>query len=125
MLKYTRRYIDQVIKICSFLLFFYQVYAAYNIYFLTGWDVGGDVIPAARLLASGDIQGFLETSTAYFSRYPNNIPMTSFFAWLLRLNADIGIWGKQDELMSILMVNCLINTLTCFLTYKIIKTLQG
>ena len=118
-------HIDHAVAVCSFILFILQVYIAYNIYFQTGWDVGGDVLPAARLLAAGDIAGFAETSADYFSRYPNNIPMTRLFALLLRWNEDFGVWNGQNELMCIITVNCVINALTCFLTYRVIKDLMG
>lgn len=117
--------IDHAVAVCTFALFILQVYIAYNIYFQTGWDVGGDVLPAARLLAAGDIAGFVETSADYFSRYPNNIPMTRFFALLLRWNEDFGVWAGQNELMCIVTVNCVINALTCFLTYRVIKDLMS
>lgn len=117
--------LDRVAVIVAILLFFVQMYIAYNIYFLTGWDVAGEIIPGAKLLADGDISGFSTQFWEYFSRYPNNIPMIVFYGVLLNLNAKIGIWRTQNELMSIITVNCALNAITCFLTYKITKTLLG
>lgn len=116
---------DRIMVIVTLLLFLAQMYLAYNIYFLTGWDVAGKIIPGAKLLADGDISGFNTQFWEYFSRYPNNIPMVVFYGALLKVNAKIGIWGTQNELMSIITVNCALNALTCFLTCKITKTLLG
>ena len=116
---------NRIMVIVTLLLFLVQMYLAYNIYFLTGWDVAGKIIPGAKLLANGDISGFNTQFWEYFSRYPNNIPMVVLYGALLKVNAKIGIWGTQNELMSIITLNCALNALTCFLTCKITKTLLG
>lgn len=115
--------ISKVVKYSLILLLFGQVYVAYNIYFGTGWDVGGAIIPASKLIALGDTQGFIDNYSNYFSQYPNNILLISIFSRILRINTAIGIYGASDELMAIIMLNCLLNTLACFLVFKTIKSL--
>lgn len=80
--------LDRVAVIVTILLFFVQMYIAYNIYFLTGWDVAGEIIPGAKLLADGDISGFSTQFWEYFSRYPNNCFLQALFPQKCRLNSS-------------------------------------
>ena len=104
------------------ILFFAQVYVSYNIYFLTGWDVGGYIIPAARDIASGMP---LDAYNDYFSRYPNNIILVSFFSILFKLNTNFGILDTDIGVMTLITFNCLISSLSGFLTYKTVEKLAN
>ena len=113
------------VKAATVLLFFWQLYVVYNIFFMTGWDVGGKIIPGSLLLAEGNIETFTAQFSEYFSRNPNNIPLIVLYSLLSRINDAVGIWGADNQLMCILSVNCLINSLTCYLTYKTAGNLMG
>lgn len=116
---------EGAVKAATVLLFFWQLYVVYNIFFMTGWDVGGKIIPGSLLLAEGNIEAFTEQFSEYFSRNPNNIPLIVLYSLLFRINDAVGVWGTDNQLMCILSVNCLINSLTCYLTYKTACNLMG
>lgn len=106
----------KIVKICTVLLFFSQIYICYNIFFETGWDSGGYVIPAARaLLENRDIKVLNE----YFSMYPNNLFLVNIYYFILKINNMIGIITGEYQLMAIVICNCIISSISCWLVYKI------
>jgi hypothetical protein len=118
------------ILIGSIVLFLAQLYVSYNIYFLTDWDVGYAVIPAAKMIVSGipldtPCPPYLPTGNVntYFSIYPNNITLVWIFSKILQANAKFGILDTGNGLMSIITVNCFISSLSSILTYKCVEKL--
>jgi integral membrane protein (TIGR03766 family) len=122
--KHLVNFIDKngtrIILICSVVLFFTQIYVSYNIYFLTGWDAGGAVIPAARAIAFGmPVNNF----NYYFSLYPNNISLVWIFSSVLKLSSKLGLSNWGNGLMLLITINCFISSLSSFLTYKCVEKL--
>jgi hypothetical protein len=119
-LKSTESYCLRGVLIGSIALFAIQVYISYNIYFLTGWDAGGCIIPAAKAIASGLSVNKFNT---YFSTYPNNITLVWIFSLILKLCSKFGITNSGSLLMPIIVVNCFISSLSGFLTFKCVEKL--
>ena len=117
------RYTDKSVKIIAIFFFVLQLYISYNIFFETGWDSGAYVIPAARLISQHS--EMTESINDYFSFYPNNLFLVNIYAFILKVNQKIGIFCGEDQLMSIVFCNCLISSMTCFLTYKIGKKITS
>lgn len=106
---------DQIVKVTAICLLFVQIYIAWNILFFAGWDAAG-VVNAARELVLGEPS---QMSSWYnFSVYPNNLFIVYVQALLLEINKWIGIFNGDALLMPIVILNCLINTVSCFLVYK-------
>lgn len=114
------KYAFRLILVGSIILFISQVCISYNIYFRTGWDVGTYIIPAVKMILEGKS---LSSVNEYFSMYPNNITLVWILSKILRFNLKIGIFGRANELMPIVIVNCLISSLSSILTYKCVEGL--
>lgn len=109
---------DKTVKILTLILFVAQIYISFNIIFDTGWDSGA-LIAAARLLAT---EKYSDAFAAYpFSRYPNNLFLLFFETFLIKLNNGFGIFLGNQSLMCIVVVNCIINSSSCYLIYKSIS----
>lgn len=129
-MKFTKKYyckiqvknIDIVILICSIILFFIQLYIGYNILFLTGWDAGAAVFPAADLASTGSS---MNDFNAYFSTYPNNILLVWIFSKVFKIASLFNSDTSKTALMIIVMINSLISSLSGFLTYKVVEKLTS
>ena len=109
------------LKLFTVFFFFVQIIICYNIFFETGWDAGGFVIPAAKtLMAKGDLSDLNEL---YFRYYPNNLFIVNVFFIILKINKILRIFTGEYELMAIVVCNCMISSITCWLIYKIGKSL--
>lgn len=111
---------DHIVLLGSVVLLFVQLFISYHIYFATGWDAGGYVLPTARMIASGES---VASMNFYFARYPNNILMVWLFSLIMRLKDIIPWLARFNDLSLIILLNCLISSLTGFLTYKAVKKL--
>lgn len=107
---------DKIVKLCMLILPFVQVYISYNIFFETGWDPGTRIIPAARALLAGNKEIF---QTDYFSTYPNNMLLIVLFYSILQINEWVGVFTGADQLMAIVLCNCAIASVSCFLVYRV------
>ncbi len=108
---------NKVVNICTGLFFLVQIYVCYNIFFVTGWDSGAFIVPAAgTLLGNGDTSGL---NDAYFSVYPNNLLIVNIYCLILKINRMAGVFKGDYQLMSIVICNCAISSLTCRLLYQI------
>ncbi|MBQ6707074.1 MAG: glycosyltransferase family 39 protein [Clostridia bacterium] len=116
--------LDRWIGIFTVILFMGQAYVFHNIFFLSGWD-SGMIRDAANLLYLEDGPGFAEYCGDYFSRYPNNIAIINLCAFILKINSQIGIFYGDRVIMSCVLVNCAINSLTCYLIYKTVGLFAG
>lgn len=106
-----------IVWIGTILLFLCQVLVSYNIYFITGWDVGRCIIPTAKCMVSGSaLEPFM---TDYFSNNPNNTTLVWIYSIIYKLSDFVHVNG----LFSIIILNCLISCLTGFLTYQCAATL--
>lgn len=105
------------IKIFSCIFCLLQIFICYNIFFETGWDPGNEIIPTVRImLEKGDISQI----SGYYQYYPNNLLMVNIFYLILKIGKILKISGTY-QLMPIIVVNCIISTLSCWLTYLIVK----
>lgn len=105
------------IKVFSCIFFILQIVIYYNIFFETGWDSGNCIVPTVKMmLENGDISQV----SAYYQWYPNNLLMVNIFYIILRVGKILQIKGTY-QLMPIVAINCAISTLSCWLTYLIVK----
>lgn len=113
---------DKQMVILTCLLFVCQVYYSVNIYFKTGWDVNV-VWESAQLLAStGSI---VDWYSGYLLQYPNNTLLTVFFAAIIYINQKIGIFSLNNVIYLVIVLQCIISSIVCFLTYKIVSELKS
>lgn len=111
---------DKRVNLIAFSLLVIQIYICYNIFFETGWDPGGYIIPTARLmLADADISVM---NDAYFSMFPNNLLLVQIYYLILKINNAVGIFYGDYQLMSIVIINCVIMTISCRLIYSIVAS---
>lgn len=98
-------------------LFCIQAYCVYNYYFFTDWDVN-ELISFSDLLSHNqDISDY----AWYFSRYPNNLFLAFVFSGIRILAHNIGL--HAHEYFAILLVQCLLNSLTGYLLFCIVDQL--
>lgn len=109
---------DKRVNLIAFIFFGIQIYVCYNIFFETGWDPGQNIIPTVRLmLANADVSVM---NDAYFSMFPNNLLLVQIYFLILKINNAFGIFFGDYQLMSIVLVNCVIMTISCRLIYSIV-----
>ena len=115
-------YIDKMFGHMACAWFLVQIYVCYNAYFYTGWDVGGMLLPNADFLVNGSIANL---SNEYFSMYPNNIFLLILFAGIKKLDKLFGVLDVSQGIMGILVVQCMISTLTGILLYRAVREWVG
>lgn len=94
-----------------------QIYIFYCIFFETGWDSGGAVIPAVRiLLSNGDVTSL---NKEYFQIYPNNLFLVHFYYLILKITGKMGIFSGTYQLMPIVICNCVISSIASLMVYFI------
>lgn len=101
-------------------LFVIQLYIFHNIMFASGWD-SSLAVSAARYSAGYG----KSTSKWYYSYHPNNLLMIELYGLLLKINAWGGLLKKPYDLMCIIAVNTLLNALSCYMVYVIVRRLYG
>ena len=104
--------VDKIVYFSCLLLFFLQVYAAFNLYFETDWDPKAIMLYARTLMIEECI------SPTYFSKYPNNLLFFFFEFYVFKFNSQFGIFSGSQQVLSIILINYLLNALTCLLVYK-------
>ncbi len=102
--------VDKLVLIIAILLLIYQVYMGLNTYFVTGWDAGGLIDMAIN-------KGFYIN---YMSKYPNNLLLLFIEIFIARVNELLGIveGSVEDKYVIFLLLNIIINNVSCYLTYK-------
>lgn len=111
--------INRLVFVVTIGVFFLEVYICYKIFFETGWDSGGYIIPAARtLLEKGDVT---DLNNLYFKTYPNNLFLVNLYYVLLVINEKLGVFNSTYQLMIIVIINCAISSISCWLVYLIAK----
>lgn len=99
--------------------FVFQLVFTYNTYAYIGWDPGMLFGSAQQI-----IEGRFE-SIEYFSLYPNNILILKYIVLIKRLSLAIGIPAISDGCYTLLIINCVINSITGVLLYSLTKKLCG
>lgn len=96
-----------------------QLFMSFHAYFLTGWDVR-TIMESAYAIAGGDAL----IDHYYFSLYPNNALMTLFFAGIIRIvRLLLGNPGLDRCVFVLIAVQCVINTVTGYLTLRAARKL--
>lgn len=108
----------KIIAILSGILFLFQCFVVYNIYFMPGWDPGM-VARNAAFIADGDTASI---EWDYFSTYPNNCGILAIYTVFFKLGNTIGLRSIFIRPI-IAMGQCLISSLTGFLVYLVSKKL--
>ena len=90
----------------SVLLLFIQIYAAWNYYFITDWDVMRIINLSDAVVHGRDLSEF----SFYFSRCPNNLFISFIFTCITRFVHFIGF--HDYEYFGLICFQCIINTLT-------------
>ena len=103
------------------ILFGLQFFLCLNISFRTSWDPQA-VMYCAKYAAEKDLEG-MKNMSSYLSIYPSN----SFLVWLFSV---IYYWNGRlhitnDVLNLLQIVQCMISTLTAFLTYKCVQKITN
>ena len=101
----------------TILLFCIEMYIAYNIHFITGWDANAVWHNAWNIAFLNGV----DLNNYYYSQNPNNLLITSIAALILKVNSAIGVFRGEDEYLSLVFVNCVFISMACFLVYKILK----
>ena len=104
---------DTAIIFATCILIMIQIVISCNVYFQTGWDVE-ILLKNAQKIASNDISSI---TTGYFSIYPNNI----FLLWLFSLFYKFFALFNVDALLPIIMLQCVISSLSGYFIFKIVK----
>lgn len=111
---YSRVNIDKLVLISVVILFFGQCYVFYNTFFLSKWDVGAVRNFVDTTLSGGD-KSYINV---YFSRYPNNLLISYLYLFILKINNALGIFNGIYSYMCVVILNCAINSFSCWLSYK-------
>lgn len=109
----TRKWVNGL----SLLLLVIQISAVSQYYFYTDWDVTYLMDLSGRIAHHSSLSGH----TAYFSQYPNNLLLAAVYAGVMRLMHTLGLHGS--EYLSLLWFQCVLNTLTGLVVFRIIAEL--
>ena len=111
--------VEKILPVVAVLFLIVQIWICYNIFFETGWDSGGVIIPTVRALLNGEsVQHF---NDSYFVIYPNNVFLVNIYWLILKINDILGLFKGEYQLMAIVVVNCILSSLSCWLVYLIAK----
>jgi len=98
-----------------------QLVICFHAYFITGWDVRS-ITESAYAFAGGES----DYHSAYLSMYHNNIPITLFFAAIIRVLRFIFGNIGMDRCMYVLIAGqCILNTVTGLLCFFVAQRLAG
>lgn len=109
---------DYLIAFFSIVLFFVQCVICYNIFFLAGWDPYYIRTSASHIVENSPQ---LSVYDIYYSMYPNNKALVLLAATLLKFNNVLGVFTGEYETFIFVILNCLINSFACYITYKTLK----
>lgn len=88
--KLTKKECNIILIIACFVILILQLYFAYNIYFLSGWDVG--VMRASSIgLGNNELLNTNFGFYSYYAQYPNNIFLTFIFTLIYKFVTLVGI----------------------------------
>ncbi len=96
--------------------FFIIMYVSYNVKFCPGWDAGV-VLGTSKQILNDNLEPF---NNYYYSIYPNNLLITCIYTLVFECNDMFGIFNGENEIMALISVGCLLQTITAYLTFKIL-----
>lgn len=105
------------INILTIILFLSIAYLSFNISYEVNWD-NYTLIRNAKLIAGGAEDFSLDR--AYFSKFPNNYFILMIFTVIFKLHNIAGIFTQNDHYMPIILIQCLIMSLSARLLYNIV-----
>ena len=104
--KLSKRECNILLIVACIILLIIQLYIAYNIYFLSGWDVS-ILRNTSTDLANQQLLNSQYVNYGYFTRYPNNV----FLTFIFTIIKEVAIFLKIENLdfslvvISVLLVN--------------------
>lgn len=111
---------EKILEWTVFSLFFvFQLIFSYSSYAYAAWDPAV-IWKFALLINSG-----YEIDTSYLSLYPNNMLLLTYMVAMQKLSSMIPLQIFDDSIYILLIVNCIINSLTGIILYKLIKHFCG
>ncbi len=119
---FLQKHTVRLLPAALLLLLALQIFLTYSAFFYSDWD------PAAILSEAFDLaNGLKDDHSSYFSAHPNNLLPVWIHSLLLKTG---GIFGKVGEyggsgVMIIVYAQCLLNTLSGFLLFRIVRRLCG
>lgn len=108
----------RIVIILSVILLLWQIYVLYNIYFGVGWDAGTLSVVAHKISAGLPLN---IQDNNYYSTYPNNCFLATVYALILKLNSIFGIFTGHQDIMSLSIINCVLNTAACLLVFHLLS----
>lgn len=110
--------INKKFFLCAFILcFIFQVIASYHYYFFTDWDVKKMFDLSSAIAHHESITTFND----YFSRYPNNLILSSIFSCIISMMHKLGL--HSYEYFALICLQCFINTTAGLLIVTTLKQL--
>ena len=106
------------------IIFIAQIIFCCSLFFYTGWDAGGQVIPTARNIA---LHLNEPIDQAYFSRYPNNTTVVLLYALIIKMGVSISpvFSGVSQSVFLLFSFQCILSSLAGYLLSQIVKDLTG
>lgn len=109
----SKRECNILLVVGCIILFIIQLYIAYNIYFLSGWDVSV-LRDASTDFANNQIFDSQYRLSLYFARYPNNVFLTFIFTIIKQITIFIG--GNDINFALVVVSVWLLNISAWFIT---------
>ena len=109
---FLQKHYRVVLSVSLLLLFGYQLYTCYGGYFQSGWDAGR----IRNTVFLEFTRGYSRLDHGYFSWFPNNILIVGLFKGVTRLSSFLGYSNWE---YSLVVFQCLIDTFTIWLVYKV------
>ncbi|MCR4891949.1 MAG: hypothetical protein K5989_07220 [Lachnospiraceae bacterium] len=96
-----------------------QIFFTYSAFFFSDWDPAGVLSPAFHV-ANGHPEN---VSQDYFSSFPNNILLFWIYSGILKFMSIFGPIGEYGGagVMPIVYIQCLLNTVTGYLVFRILR----
>lgn len=101
--------------ICFLTFFVFQLILTYSTYAYAGWDPA--VLWKFALLINDGVQ----IDASYLSTYPNNILLLNYMIVIQKISSILPQSLFGDYIYLFLIINCIVNSITGVLIYKIIK----
>lgn len=108
---------NRYLKYAALILFALQIYSVKCYFFRTSWDVETIRVLAYNMAHGEDVSW----ASGYFSMYPNNICLVTFFCFTEKLVHLVGLHSMEYE--ALLVISCMISSITGILVFCILKHL--
>ena len=112
---------SKTIIITSLVLLMLQLFVCYSVFFLTSWDSEVLTINAFNIVHNevGNL------NNDYFSRFPNNLFLEYLFILAYKFADFIGMSTLKTGTELIVIGQCVLNSMTGFLTFKIAEKISN